>query len=117
MRALVIAFAACALAGCETQQELQDFYATQHPMRVCYKAMTSPRADIREAASTVLMQRRIDCGPYMGAIQAQARADQAQLSTGLMLMQAGRPQPAPAAGLQANCRTFDRGGYLQTVCD
>lgn len=105
------------LAGCETQQELQAYYMDQHPMQVCYKAITSPRADIREAASMVLMQRRIDCNPYMPAITAQARANQAQLNTGLMLMQAGRAQPAPQPQTQINCRSVNRGTYVQTVCD
>lgn len=116
MRIALLA-AALLLAGCETQQELQTYYMAQHPMQVCYKAITSPRDDIRQAAGTVLMQRGIDCNPYMPAIAARANASQAQLNTGLMLMQAGRAQPAPSSGLQANCRSYDRGTYTQTVCD
>lgn len=69
------------------------------------------------AAPDYLMQRRIDCNPYMPAITAQARANQAQLNTGLMLMQAGRAQPAPQPQTQINCRSVNRGTYVQTVCD
>lgn len=117
MRIYALAAAALLLAGCETQQELHSYYMAQHPMQVCYKAITSQRDDIRQAAGAVLMQRGIDCNPYMPAIAARANANQAQINTGLMLMQAGRAQPAATPGLQANCRSYNRGTYIQTVCD
>jgi len=64
---------------------------------------------------------------HLGMVQAKLQADginaaraQAQMAQGLLLMQAARPQPAPApapATLNANCRSYDRGTYVQTVCD
>ena len=115
--ALVAAMGAAAIAGCETQAELVSFYMTAPPLRACEKAITSPRSDIRHAAASALESRRIDCQPYLGMIAARNQADQNQLNQGLMLMQAGRPTPAQAPAQSANCRTFNRGTYLQTVCD
>lgn len=90
---------------------------------LCYVAVSGRgQQNIRQAVYQVMQERRTDCNQHAALVQAKMAQDSARSSAnaaaGLMLMQAGRAQPAPPQpAVQANCRTFNRGGYLQTVCD
>lgn len=117
VRRLSLAVVALILAGCETPAELTAYYMNAQPLHVCEKALVSPRSDIRAAAGEAIARRSIDCRPYVSLIAARQQANQAQLNQGLLLLQQARPQPSAPPSNQVTCRSFNRGTYIQTICN
>jgi hypothetical protein len=125
VRLAFLSAACAALAACATGPTLQDLQQqamnTPAPM-LCYHAATAG-GRVQQAAFFAIAARSVDCNAHAAFVaariqhdQAQAMSQRAEMITGLQLLQAGRPQlAAPAFG--AACRTYNRGGYLQTVCD
>lgn len=122
MRVLIAAVAAC-LSACAVYSPAEALSIARNSpdWELCYVAVSGRgQQSIRQAVYQVMNERRTDCNQHTGLVQAKMQQDAANsaasTAAGLMLLQAGRPQPAPMS-TGANCRTFNRGTYLQTICD
>lgn len=118
--------AVVALAACAAPMSPQEAYAIASrsaDWELCYVAISGRgSAELRGAVNSVMQSRRVNCNDHAAIVSAKMRQDAAnsaaQTQLGLQLMQAGQARPiAPQPAMSANCRSYNRGTYVQTVCD
>lgn len=113
---LTVSATCTALVGCSTQEDLLKRAMVTPAPELCYYAAAG-NANARQAAYYAIQARAVDCNSYAAIVAARIQQNQAQSQLGLQLLQAARPQPVQAQPAPTNCRTYNRGTYLQTVCD
>lgn len=106
------------IAGCASPEQLRQQAMNTSDPDLCYYAAAGD-ANVRQAAYYAIQQRGVNCNAYAAIVAARIQQNNNNAQLGLQLIQAGRPQPAPQTpqALNANCRSYNRGTYIQTVCD
>ena len=128
MSKLVIAACAAALvAGCATPMTYDEAYQVARgsaDWELCYVSVSGRgQPALRQAVNVVMSDRRTNCNQHVALVTARMRQDAADRASsdamgqlGLQMMRAAQPRPA-APGAPTECRSYNRGGYVQTVCD
>lgn len=125
MRTALIVLACAVAAGCATGPSPAESAAIARnspEWELCYVAVSGRGTQaLRSAVYSEMSSRRTDCNQHAGLVQARLQADaakrQQESAAGLQMLQMARPQQPAAASTGANCRSFWRGTYWQTVCD
>lgn len=112
------------LSGCAvmTLDQAMPLARNSPDWELCYVAVSGRgQQALRQAVYQVMRERSTDCSQHAALVSAKlgqdAASSAAQTQLGLQLLQAGRNRPTPAPAAPVTCRSFDRGTYIQTVCN